>query len=79
MNEPAGLPVLFHASYLLSAVLFIVGLKFLSHPARARRGNLIAAAGVTVAGLTTLASLWIPGSGYRNHGQIGRASCRERV
>jgi len=70
MNETASLPVLFHFSYLLSAVLFIVGLKFLSHPARARRGNLIAAAGVTVAGLTTLASLWIPGSGYRNHGLI---------
>jgi proton-translocating NAD(P)+ transhydrogenase subunit beta len=70
MSESAALPVLFHVSYLISAVLFIVGLKFLSHPARARRGNLVAALGVTVAGLTTLASLWIPGSGYRNHGLI---------
>ena len=70
MNENAALPALFHVSYLISAVLFIVGLKFLSHPARARRGNLVAALGVTVAGLTTLASLWIPGSGYRNHGLI---------
>jgi NAD(P) transhydrogenase subunit beta len=61
---------LFHFSYLLSAVLFIVGLKFLSHPARARRGNQLAALGVTVAGLTTLASLWLPGSGTHNHGLI---------
>ncbi|MEK7329587.1 MAG: NAD(P)(+) transhydrogenase (Re/Si-specific) subunit beta [Candidatus Eisenbacteria bacterium] len=70
MNTTAQLPALFHFSYLLSAVLFIVGLKFLSHPARARRGNLIAALGVTVAGLTTLASLWLPGSGFHNHGLI---------
>jgi len=61
---------LFHLSYLLSAVLFIVGLKFLSHPARARRGNQLAALGVTVAGLTTLASLWLPGAGYHHHGLI---------
>ena len=65
--------MLFNLAYMLSAVLFIVGLKFLSHPARARNGNLLAAAGVAIAGLTTLASLWFPGAGgvhVRNGGLI---------
>jgi NAD(P) transhydrogenase subunit beta len=35
--------------YLLAAVLFIVGLKFLSSPRGARRGNLIAALGMLIA------------------------------
>lgn len=35
--------------YLLAAVLFIVGLKFLSSPRGARRGNAIAAAGMAIA------------------------------
>src|SRR5205823_2178015 len=35
--------------YLLSAVLFIVGLKFLSSPRGARRGNQVAAAGMVLA------------------------------
>ncbi len=35
--------------YLLASITFIIGLKMLSHPARARRGNLIAAAGMTAA------------------------------
>ncbi|HKQ57067.1 MAG TPA: NAD(P)(+) transhydrogenase (Re/Si-specific) subunit beta, partial [Candidatus Eisenbacteria bacterium] len=70
MTTTGPLATLFHFSYLLSAILFIVGLKFLSHPARARQGNLVAAIGMTVAGLTTLATLWVPGSGYHNQGLI---------
>ncbi|WP_152267483.1 NAD(P)(+) transhydrogenase (Re/Si-specific) subunit beta [Agriterribacter humi] len=35
--------------YLLASITFIIGLKMLSHPARARRGNLIAAAGMAAA------------------------------
>ena len=70
MTGNGPIAALFHFSYLLSAVLFIVGLKFLSHPQRARRGNLLAALGVTVAGVATLASLWLPGAGFRNHGLI---------
>src|SRR5216117_2668891 len=35
--------------YLLVAVLFIVGLKFLSSPRSARRGNLVAAVGMVLA------------------------------
>ncbi len=35
--------------YLIASVTFITGLKMLSNPAAARRGNLIAAAGMTIA------------------------------
>ncbi|MEI7471047.1 MAG: NAD(P)(+) transhydrogenase (Re/Si-specific) subunit beta [Chitinophagaceae bacterium] len=35
--------------YLIASVTFILGLKMLSHPLSARRGNLIAAAGMTLA------------------------------
>jgi len=66
----ASLPTLFHLAYLTSAVLFIVGLKFLSSPARARHGNSVAALGMAVAGVTTLVSLWLPGSGYHHHALI---------
>lgn len=38
--------------YLVASVTFIIGLKMLSHPETARRGNLIAAAGMT--GASTL-------------------------
>jgi len=35
--------------YIIGSVTFILGLKMLSHPLRARNGNLIAAAGMTIA------------------------------
>src|ERR1700716_621461 len=35
--------------YLIGSVTFIIGLKMLSNPARARRGNLIAAGGMAIA------------------------------
>jgi NAD(P) transhydrogenase subunit beta len=41
-------------SYLLASVLFILGLKKLSHPDTARSGNLWAAAGMTLAILCTI-------------------------
>jgi len=41
-------------AYLLSAVLFIVGLKRLSSPRTARRGNMIGAAGMLIAIVATL-------------------------
>ncbi|HEY8447848.1 MAG TPA: NAD(P)(+) transhydrogenase (Re/Si-specific) subunit beta [Thermomicrobiales bacterium] len=43
-------------SYLAAAILFIFGLKFLSVPARARRGNQLAALGMTVAIVATFIS-----------------------
>ncbi len=41
-------------SYLIGSVTFILGLKMLSHPESARKGNLVAAAGMTVAILGTI-------------------------
>src|SRR5881628_973564 len=40
--------------YLIGSVTFIVGLKMLSDPATARRGNLIAATGMTIAIVGTI-------------------------
>ena len=41
-------------SYLLAALLFVYGLKLLSHPETARRGNIIAGAGMLLAMISTL-------------------------
>ena len=43
-------------SYVLAAVLFILGIKKLSHPKTARNGNFIAASGMLIAILATLLS-----------------------
>ncbi|HEX6912141.1 MAG TPA: NAD(P)(+) transhydrogenase (Re/Si-specific) subunit beta [Longimicrobium sp.] len=43
-------------TYLLAAALFIVGIKRLNSPATARRGNQVAAVGMLIAVLATLAS-----------------------
>lgn len=40
--------------YIIASVTFIIGLKMLSNPASARKGNLIAAAGMTLAILGTI-------------------------
>jgi len=40
--------------YLISSITFILGLKMLSHPESARKGNLIAAFGMTIAILATI-------------------------
>ncbi|MGB4206063.1 MAG: NAD(P)(+) transhydrogenase (Re/Si-specific) subunit beta [Bacteroidales bacterium] len=48
-----GLTIL-ELSYLIAALLFVYGLKLLSHPVTARRGNLWAAAGMGLAMVTTL-------------------------
>ncbi len=40
--------------YLVASVTFILGLKMLSNPASARKGNLVAAAGMTIAILGTI-------------------------
>ena len=50
--------------YLVSIVLFIIGLKKLSHPETARKGNLIAASGM---GLAILIALITPMEGANNN------------
>lgn len=49
----AGISVL-EITYILASVLFILGLKMLSHPLTARRGNLLAAAGMIIAIVATI-------------------------
>lgn len=46
--------VILEISYLISAVLFIIGLKLMSHPETARKGNIWAATGMGLAMITTL-------------------------
>jgi NAD(P) transhydrogenase subunit beta len=41
-------------SYLIAAILFVIGLKMLSKPEKARAGNLWAAVGMTLAMITTI-------------------------
>lgn len=41
-------------SYLIGSITFIIGLKMLSHPDSARRGNIVAAVGMTIAILATI-------------------------
>jgi len=48
-----GIEIL-HICYLIASVTFIVGLKMLSHPASARKGNLVAAAGMALAIIGTI-------------------------
>ena len=50
--------VVINVAYLIAAVCFIVGLKLLSSPATARRGNQIAALGMAIA---VVATLFMPG------------------
>lgn len=57
MNElqPAttGISIL-EITYIIASVLFIIGLKKLSHPLNARRGNIMAAAGMSLAIVATI-------------------------
>ncbi len=56
--------------YLIGSVSFIIGLKMLSNPATARRGNFISAAGMGIAILGTLL-LYQPADGeFHNYGWI---------
>ena len=59
MNLPVDL--LTNLAYIVSAALFIFGLKMLGHPATARRGNLLSATGMLIA---IVASLFNAGISY---------------
>ncbi len=47
-------PVVLEYSYLLSAIMFVIGLKLQSHPETARKGNLWAASGMILPMISTL-------------------------
>lgn len=48
-----GIPIL-EIAYVIASVLFILGLKMLSHPLTARRGNILAALGMVLAIIVTI-------------------------
>src|SRR5690606_7267937 len=50
--------------YLVSAVLFIIGLKGLAHPRTAVRGNLLAASGMGLAAIVTVINAGFGGWGW---------------
>lgn len=56
--------------YLIASVTFILGLKMLSNPASARKGNLVAAAGMTIAILGTIFLYEDEGRRLHNYGWI---------
>lgn len=56
--------------YLIGSVTFILGLKMLSNPASARKGNLVAAAGMTIAILGTIFLYEEDGERLGNYGWI---------
>jgi H+-translocating NAD(P) transhydrogenase subunit beta len=56
--------------YLIASVTFIVGLKMLSHPETARKGNLVAAAGMTLAIFGTIFLYEEGGKRLHNYGWI---------
>lgn len=57
-------------AYIIGSVTFILGLKMLSNPATARRGNLIAAGGMTIAILGTIFLYQEDGHRLGNYGWI---------
>ncbi len=56
--------------YIIASITFIVGLKMLSNPANARKGNLIAAAGMTLAIFGTFFLYNEGGERLHNYGWI---------
>jgi NAD(P) transhydrogenase subunit beta len=57
-------------SYLIASLTFIIGLKMLSNPATARRGNLVAAVGMSLAILATIFLYKDGDHGLSNYGWI---------
>ena len=53
-------------SYILASILFIVGLKRLSHPEKARSGNILAAVGMVLAIVLTIFFHKMDGTGIKN-------------
>ncbi|HRG83025.1 MAG TPA: NAD(P)(+) transhydrogenase (Re/Si-specific) subunit beta, partial [Chitinophagaceae bacterium] len=56
--------------YIIASVTFIIGLKMLSNPAKARTGNLVAAAGMTIAIIGTIFLYEEDGHKLGNYGWI---------
>src|SRR5688500_13677838 len=63
-------PGLLSIAYLIGSVTFILGLKMLSNPASARKGNLVAAAGMVIAIAGTIFLYEEGGQKLGNYGWI---------
>ncbi len=63
--------IILQLSYLIGSITFIMGLKMLSHPDSARKGNIVAAVGMTIA---IFATIFLyrnsAGEGLHNYGWI---------
>src|SRR5437762_3003617 len=59
-----------HGVVIIGSITFIIGLKQLSHPLTARKGNLIAAGGMTLAILATILLYQTDGEHLHNYGWI---------
>jgi NAD(P) transhydrogenase subunit beta len=69
MNEISQLyfsPSILEIAYIASSVLFIIGLKMLSHPRTARQGNMLAATGMGLAIVATILFHQKDGKGIGN-------------
>ncbi len=64
------MPGLLTLAYLIGSITFIVGLKMLSNPASARKGNLVAAAGMFIAIVGTIFLYEENGERLHNYGWI---------
>ncbi len=71
MEHPNNLQAL---AYLTSAVLFILALKGLTHPASARRGNFLAMFGMVIAVAATLLGGEVKSYGFIIAGSPGARS-----
>ncbi len=70
-------PAILEITYVIASVLFILGLKMLSHPLTARRGNILAAIGMIMAIIATILLHQKEGKPIGNIGLIIAAiSCR---
>jgi NAD(P) transhydrogenase subunit beta len=73
MNEFSQLSIgisILEITYVIASVLFILGLKMLSHPLTARRGNFLAAVGMVLAIIATIFLHEKDGEPIRNIGLI---------
>jgi proton-translocating NAD(P)+ transhydrogenase subunit beta len=70
MPELTGLQILSYLVYLVGAVSFILGLKFLASPTTARRGNQIAAAGMALVVIWVFVTDFLLADGGMRHAWI---------
>ena len=56
MTQSLDMTMIINLAYIVAAILFVYGLKMLSSPATARKGNLLSSLGMFIAIVVTLAN-----------------------